>query len=474
MFFGRQEELKALATAIRSDQSTVAIVKGRRRVGKTTLIKEFCRQFSGKSFYFTNSPPDPKITDAKERELFADQAKRVFGLPYRPPHESWYDLLSFISDQCRETNTLLVIDEINWMGTKTPGFINTFYQVRETQMASKKGFLLLFAGSLTSWLKEHILQNTGWVGRISLDLTVPELPLHLAARFWESTPRVSIQEIVRHLCLVGGVPRYLEEFNPHDAFNKNLKRVFLQPSGMLYDEFEKVFSELFSHQHGVMREMLQALATSSTYLTLAELAEQLGRSPNGVLSDAARALEDAGFIRRESSWSIAKNPAIGRRHWLRIIDNYTLLYFRSMWLGKQRRPGQTLTIENLQVILGLQWENLVVNHQQQWWSFLGIEARDVVMAHPYRQPKTQRRRGCQIDLLIQTRHNTLYLCEIKFLENPIGVSIIEEVERKIQALRRPRQFSLRTVLVHVNGVTEGVVDASYFDAILSAEQLLKG
>lgn len=99
-------------------------------------------------------------------------------------------------------------------------------------------------------------------------------------------------------------------------------------------------------------------------------------------------------------------------------------------------------------------------------SALNINPNDIVYDNPFFQRKTARQSGCQINYLIQTRHNTLYICEIKFSNNNIGTSVIDEMKEKIKRLSIPRNFSYRTVLIHVNGVTEDLLQTQFFSNII--------
>jgi hypothetical protein len=102
---------------------------------------------------------------------------------------------------------------------------------------------------------------------------------------------------------------------------------------------------------------------------------------------------------------------------------------------------------------------------------LGISFEDYVYDGPYFQTHTKRKKGCQIDYLIQTK-TTLYVCEIKFSKNPVGPGVIEEVQRKIDALLMPKHISYRPVLIHVGGVTDEVLYRDYFDKIIDWTELL--
>ena len=104
---------------------------------------------------------------------------------------------------------------------------------------------------------------------------------------------------------------------------------------------------------------------------------------------------------------------------------------------------------------------------------LHLDPNEIVNDNPYFQRQTKDRKGCQIDYMIQTKFGTLYICEIKFSKNIIDSSIISEVQKKISLLKYPKGYSCRPVLIHVNGVSENVVDSDYFAAIIDISKFLE-
>jgi hypothetical protein len=118
------------------------------------------------------------------------------------------------------------------------------------------------------------------------------------------------------------------------------------------------------------------------------------------------------------------------------------------------------------------FENLVLNNRRQLHCLLRLSSEEIVNENPFYQRKTARQPGCQIDYLIQTKFDTLYVCEIKFSRNEITSAIIPEIRAKIGALSRPRGMSCRPVLIHVNGVSEEVTDSDYFAHIVDMGGLL--
>jgi hypothetical protein len=123
-------------------------------------------------------------------------------------------------------------------------------------------------------------------------------------------------------------------------------------------------------------------------------------------------------------------------------------------------------------VMGLQFENLVLNNRSVIWKALGLRVEDIVFENPYFQPKTSKQVGCQIDYLIQTRFKNLYICEIKFSHNHISTEIVEEMEKKLKSLKTPKGLARLPVLIHINGVARSVQLAEFFSHIVDFSENL--
>ena len=137
---------------------------------------------------------------------------------------------------------------------------------------------------------------------------------------------------------------------------------------------------------------------------------------------------------------------------------------------------KTISLSNLPgwySILGLQVENLIISNRHLLKEFLHIDPNDVVCDNPFFQRKNTKQPGCQIDYLIQTKHNQLYICEIKYSKKEIGMQVVEEMNEKINRLSLPKHFSYRTVLIHVNGVSDSLEESRFFSHIIDVNDFLK-
>jgi len=329
-------------------------------------------------------------------------------------------------------------------------------------------------GSASSWIEENLLSSTGFVGRISYTLTLEELPLPDCNRFWPDS--IAAYEKFKILSVTGGVPKYLEEIDPKRGAEENIKRLCFTRGGFLVEEFEQVFSDVFLRDSEFYKKILEILCAGAKEMPA--IKRLLTGSQHGRVSEYLRELELAGFVTRDHTWTL-KNGTDARLSRFRLKDNYLRFYLKYVKknLGKIDRDGYALksltSLPEWPGIMGLQFENLVLNNRRQLHRLLRLSPEEIVNENPFYQHKTARQPGCQIDYLIQTKFDTLYVCEIKFSRNEITSTIIPEIRAKIGALSRPRGMSCRPVLIHVNGVSEEVTDSDYFAHIVDMGGLLK-
>ena len=198
---------------------------------------------------------------------------------------------------------------------------------------------------------------------------------------------------------------------------------------------------------------------------------------SGVLSQYLNDLIAAGFLRCSHAWDLKKAKSSKLRQY-RISDNYIRFYLKYIAPNKesilrgsfQDRPlGMTAGWE---VVMGLQFENLVIQNRSILYDLLKIHPSEVLADGPYFQKPTKRKAGCQIDYLIQTKYNTLYVCEMKFSKHPIQTDVIKEVQEKIDKLEVREGMSIRPILIHVNGVDDGVKAEGFFSDIINFGQML--
>jgi hypothetical protein len=469
-FIGRKRELGLLKGLLRKKSASLVVMRGRRRIGKSRLAEEYASSFS-KAYILSGIPPEPGVTAEAQRAEFLRQLQE-YRLPiYRS--DDWGNLFYDLSQECKKGRVLVVFDEITWMGSQDLTFLPKLKTAWDRYFKQNPQFVMILSGSNSAWISKNILSSTGFFGRVSLRLLLEELTLPECNAFWgDQSGTVSAYEKFKLLSVTGGVPRYLEELRPDLSAEANLQRLCFDSEGLLFREFDQIFHDLFQKQGHFYKQIVEHLIISP--LSAAELAVKLGRSRGGDLSKALGELMESGFLARDYTWALATGKRLESSRY-RIRDNYLRFYLKYILPHKEQIESTQLQRlpQGWLSIMGLQFENLVINNGSLVCKILGILPEDLLIANTYFQKAGARKRECQIDYLIQTRFQCLYACEVKFRQGIVGVEVIEEVEEKLRRLQLPRKFSCRPILIHVNGVSEDVVDSGYFARIIDFSEMLK-
>lgn len=468
-FIGRRQELEGLKGLLKKRVASLVVLRGRRRIGKSRLAEEYAHSFPT-SYLLTGIPPQKGITAKAQRQEFARQMRKL-RIPLTGL-DDWGDLLTDLAYHCAKGRVLVILDEITWMGGLDPTFLPKLKTIWDTHFKKNPSLVLLLSGSNSAWIEENILSSTGFVGRISYQLRLQELPLHRCDEFWGTDGRIGAYEKFKILAVTGGVPRYLEEIRTDLSAEQNLLALCYRPTGILFHEFDQVFSDLFSRRNQTYKELIHY--ASEGHYTMGEIAKGTGRSKGGDISQYLEDLVEGGFLARDSGWSIGNEREQRLGHY-RVCDNYVRFYLKYIEPYKSRiESGKMESLPNgWMTIMGLQFENLVCNNWGPLFNHLGLKSHEVIWSNPYLQTATARTKGCQIDYLIQTKHRVLYLCEVKFSEREVAHSVTREVAEKAAKLKIPRGYSVRHVLIHVNGVCERVEQEDFFSHVIDFGSFLQ-
>ena len=472
-FVGREDELNDLKLLLKKNSASLVVIRGRRRIGKSRLIEEFCSSLPTVSL--VGIPPTKHTTQASQREEFARQLQYTLKIK-KPESDDWNLLFQTLVNQTKNSRIVVVMDEISWIGHKDPDFLGKLKNAWDLGFKQNPNLILILCGSVASWIEDNILKSTGFVGRITLNMHLKELPIRDCARFWDGKGcKYDPYEIFKALAVTGGIPRYLEEIMPSDSAESNIQRLCFKSTGLLFNEFDSIFHDLFAERTSAYKKILLEMCDRSLFLK--DVYSALGVEPSGSYSDYVDDLEQAGFIKRDYTWDLktGKDSLLSR---FRICDNYARFYLRCIL------PNQSIIKDgsydshsvahrkHWNTTLSLQFETLVINNVQCLYPLLNLARGEVLRAGPFFQRKSTRYKGCQIDLLIQTHHRVLYLVEIKFSQNCIGTTVQREVQEKMNRIHLPRGFSVKPVLVHVNGVADSLYTDRFFSHIIDFSDLL--
>ena len=472
-FVGRANILQRLRLLLNKKTASLVVVKGRRRIGKSRLIEEFGKEH--RFLQFAGLAPGKNVTAQNQRDAFAKRLGTYCDFPGLRSTD-WSDLFQMLAEQTRTGRVIILLDEISWMAMDDPTFLGKLKNAWDLELKKNPEIILILCGSVSVWIEKNILSSTGYFGRIPTEINLKELTLKDCNKLLDAQQFAGTNyEKFQVLSITGGVPWYLEQLQPGFSAEQNIKNLCFTEGGALVKEFDKVFHDLFNSKASIYKEIVKLLASGS--LENQEIAMALNYQRSGALSNYLRQLTISNFVTRDRRWRF-KDGKYTRFSKYRLSDNYLRFYLKFIEPSLERiQRGDYEDIHlggfpGYSVTLGYQFENLVIKNRKTIFKLLGLNINEILSDNPYFQRKTSRQKGCQIDYIIQTRLNTLFVFEIKFSKNIIGHRIINEVEEKIKRLSKPRHFSCVPILVHVNGVSDAVSDANYFYKIIDFSELL--
>ena len=476
-FYGRGDLLESMKSLWNKRVPSLVTCRGRRRVGKSTLVEKFARRSGARFIKLEGLRPKERLTNEDQLKYFISQLSLQTGCDDSPVSD-WLKAFARLNECIMDRGkTVVLLDEVSWMAYCDVAFPEVLKVAWDNMFSRHKKLVLVVCGSVSTWIKRNIIDNGAYAGRRSYDFVVPELPLRECVKFWG--PRVSrerMTDILDVLSVTGGVPRYLEEIDPALTADENIRKMAFVAKSVLAVDFEEMFRDVITGERGLRASILRILCDSP--MNVSEIAAALGKERNGHLSDALDELGEAGFIAPDEGL----NPETGKdvqQMRFRLKDNYARFYLKYIEprLKIIARDGfRFSSLEQLpewDVIKGLAFENLVVNNFRELLPRLGLDRSLVISAAPFRKAMRSRRasdRGVQVDLLLQTRRS-IYLVEVR-RRNELGHEVVDEMDEKVSRIRRPRGVSLKTALVYDGHLAKTVEADGYFDAVIDIRDVV--
>ncbi|MFT5467635.1 MAG: AAA+ ATPase superfamily predicted ATPase [Verrucomicrobiales bacterium] len=474
-FLGRERESHEFQQLLDRTDATLVTCQGRRRIGKSRFIHT-CAKKADHFYAFMGLPPREGITKQSQLDAFSEQIADQTKAP-RVPLDSWYTAFRLLDSQLPGKGKIVILlDEISWLAIGDPDFSGHLKTAWDTLFSHHSRLMLVLCGSVSSWIEKNVLNNTGFVGRCTWQFKLAPLPLPKCHEFWgRRKSRVSSAEKLRMLAVTGGVPRYLEEIDPKLSAEQNIEKLCFNSSGLLFNEFNQIFHDIFNRKAPAYREIVRALVTGRG--SVSKLSKSLKRIRGGTLSSALTELEQSGFIRKDVSFDPETAKPRPRAVRYRLSDNYLRFYLRYIEpVRSQIESGlyQQAPVETFRAwdtIMGLQFENLILENLPAMLAIAGLDKTPMLNAGPFYQAATKRKKGCQIDLMLRSRQS-LYIFEIKFRKR-IQKSVIGDVQRKVDNLSPSRSLAIRTGLIYEGTLDSEIEKSDYFDYLIPFDAFLK-
>jgi predicted AAA+ superfamily ATPase len=479
-FVGRQEELSILQ-GLTGNPLAVATITGRRRVGKSRLVTEYAQR-ENKKLIKIEGRDSPHAGNPMQLAAFAADLSRDTGITGFS-FNNWNAAFNALGALARDKHWIILLDEITWLAKHSEeclAELKVFIDRYINGSGNGGGSQLIICGSVSQWIEQQINESDLFVGRISKKIHLAPLPLPDCAKFWRDR-EVSSREVLTALCVVGGVPRYLEEINVLESAEWNIQNQCFHPSGYMVHELPNLIKSSFinaAREHSLERYMAILAALSGHGKTLAEISAAIGVENNESLKNNLSALALSGIVSENPAWNLRNQTLNKRNLHYRIEDPYTRFYIKYIRpnineIEKGLYRNVTLKqLPNWKAIRGFQFESLV--NQCMIPTIvrkLRLAGVPILRSGPYFQKGTARRGAVQIDYLLQT-DDVLYVCETKFRKR-IEPSVIDEVREKIERLDTTPNMTIRRVLLYSGERANALANSIYFDHQICIDDLLR-
>jgi len=453
---GRQQEIRQMTSYLKDDKAHLLAIIGRRRVGKTFLIRQAYK--NNKVFEMTG------LQNAKlEKQLlnFTIQMNMYFQQEeqYSKP-DNWlaaFNLLSQATNKLESTKKpVIFFDELPWIAGKRSGFTEALGHWWNN-WASQKSIVVVICGSAASWMIKHIVNNKGGLhNRITKLITLMPFTLsETKAFFGAKNIDISNYQIIQIYLTIGGIPHYLEQIEKGKSAAQNIHNMCFEKDGILKNEFDNLYAALFDNARNHI-SIIRALSSKSKGLDRQEILKITGMSDGGYFSQTLKELETSGFI------STVEPLEKKKKHTLyRLTDEYSLFYLHFID-GKSKlstRDWNSISqSQEYKIWCGYAFENLCTKHIQNIKEALGISGVQTTANSFLHKKNKQYEKGFQIDLLIDRKDGIINICEMKFYADEFSISA------DYAKTLRTKKEGLKTVtgtrkMVHITFITTyGVLD----------------
>lgn len=477
MLLGRKKERKIFEKVYKSDKAEFVTIYGRRRIGKTYLVRKLFEQ--DKNYFEIIGVKDTSLKEQLANFARSLSSKYLDSISISSPNnwiEAFHLLTSLIQKIPTKEKIILFFDELPWLASKKSGFLQALDYIWNKEWSKMPNILLITCGSAASWMLDNLINAKGGLhNRITCRILLEPFKLFEVGEFIKALGlKFTNRQIIETYMVFGGVPYYLSELDKRLSLAQNIDNICFNKNGLLADEFPKLFKSLFDSSE-LNLEITRIISRHHYGVSRDELIKKLGASSGGRINHRLEELESTGFIRSFYSYEKKKNI-----HY-KMIDEYSLFYFK--WIEPYAQKGWAANYWMKQIgsqgyysWSGYAFENVCFKHIDEIESTLGIE--NLVTARSSWKSQVKKNaseRAAQVDLLFERKDNVVNLCEIKFTENPYDVSKDEAIILKNKILRFSEEFPKKQVLLTIissAGMKNNIWTEDLVDSVVKMEDIL--
>lgn len=470
---GREEERTLLKSLLTAPEHEFVVVYGRRRVGKTYLIREsYEYNFTFQHTGVNNGGYSSTSDSMKQRQLnkFADSL-REYGISVEQPLKDWDTAFSYLKELIKKSphkKKVIFIDELSWMDTKNSGLLSALESFWNSWVTARKekDVVLILCSSATYWMIDKIVNSKGGLhNRLTRKIHVHPFSLRECELY---THELGIEfnrhQLMQCYMILGGVPYYWSHLQKGMSFAQNIDRLFFSRDALLDTEYDNLYRALFNSPDQYIK-IIDTLSNSTKGMSRDSLSQMSGIANSGDFSKKLRELENCGFIRKYTGFGHKTRNCM-----YQLIDNFTLFYHKFLknkssdehyWLNN-------LTSSSVYAWSGIAFERVCLQHIDQIKKKLGISGvYSEVFAWSCKENLDEGILGSQIDLIIDRRDKVINICEIKFSENEYlpNKEFDSALKRKVSDFKKVS--GTRSVIHTTLVASDGVITNSYSGNIQS-------
>lgn len=475
IIIGRTAEKEILHKALVSNEAEMISVIGRRRVGKTYLIRTV---YENKIAFEISGLQD--ATGEEQLRNFANQLRKFSGSTITIPTpkdwlEAFFILIDFLEKTDLQTKPVIFFDEVPWMATHKSGFLKGLSYFWNSWAVQQK-VVVVICGSAASWMIQKILRDKGGLhNRVTRRIRLHAFTLAETEAFLTHRGiRFERYQLLQLYMTMGGIPHYLKEIEGGKSATQNIDKICFGESGLLRDEFSSLYPALFKHAD-YHTEIIRTLAAKPNGLTRIDLINHSKLTDSGRVTKVLMELSESGFITAYTAFGKKKKGQL-----YRLTDEYSIFYLRFIEPNLAETQGVWTNLsqgQTYKIWCGYAFENVCLKHVPQIKKALGISGVYSRSASFFKKSDEQNA-GVQIDLLIDRNDRTINLVEIKFYDGVFTISkdYAQKLRQKVQIFKETTQTKKQVFLTMITALglksnihSVGLVDNDFGSEILFEE-----
>lgn len=475
-FIGREQEKDILEKALQSNRAEMVSVIGRRRIGKTFLIKTVCKDHIAFELTGTQNAP---LSEQLLNFTYALQLSSDNLIIAKPPSnwmEAFFMLINYLKKRPQGPKPVVFLDELPWLSTHKSGFLRglSFFW---NSWAVNEQIVLIICGSAASWMIQKVVNHKGGLhNRITRRLHLKPFTLAESERYLRTNVKLKLNRyhLLQLYMTMGGIPHYLKEIDPGKSATQNIEDICFSETGLLKDEFSNLYAALFDHSENHI-SVIRALAQKRGGMNRTELI-QAAKLPNGgSVTKVLDELKQSGFIDVHFPFGKKKHNKL-----YRLSDEYSIFYLQ--FIEKNVHEGKDVWLHISQTPMYKSWcgfafENICLQHIPQIKRALQIGGV-YSSSSTFTKKGTKTEAGTQIDLVLDRNDHVINLFEIKFHNKAYTISkaYAEKLRNKLHVFEETTKTKKHIFLSMITtfGVAQNEYSLGLVDQVLQLDALFEG